>query len=231
MKYIVWHTARSGSNMLMSILHQTGVAGIRNFEECGYHVGYDRRPSVEFWQDNEIYFDKQITENGVIGCKAGFTYIDNLHKMTRNWNDIKLWVDQFDKHIVLTRLNKLAQSISAYFAGHTKQWHSDSPNTGIEPPQYNHCTIANGIARLAGEEERFFVYFEHMNIDYLHIYYEQLIDTPQAQLIRIMDYLGIRDEYQYLPSVITKQLHPLKTEYITRYKRDQAAIQIIKTVI
>jgi len=217
MRYVIWHCGRDGSNMLLSLLHQTGVAGISDYEKGGYHVGYEAMSLPEFKQRTTNYFKAQETPNGVQGCKAGFDYVDQIRKFVKNWAAIDYWIEGFDKHLVLSRYSKTRQAVSMLFAGHTKQWASYSPTTPYTPPTYDECAITSSIAELVGRETRRNTYLDMMHIRYKPIFYEDIVKYPEYILADIMDYLGIHEPYTFKGAHTEKQSDPLKEQYIERY--------------
>lgn len=219
MRYAIWHCGRDGSNMLMSMLHQTGIAGIADYESAGFHVGFENMTLHEFKRRALAYFRSQETANGVQGCKAGFDYIDQIRKYTRpqEWEAIDWWIEGFEKHIFLSRYDKIAQAVSSLFAGHTKQWHSNSPVRQYTPPPYDVTVISHTIAELKAREYRRDQYFALMGIPYQYFFYEDIAAEPQQKIADIFAYLQIQDAYTFKAAHIQKQIDPLKKQYIQRY--------------
>lgn len=218
--YIVWHVVRDGSNMLMSMLHQTGLAGVTNFERCGFHVGFQTMNEVDFKKRSLDYLEMQRTPNGISGCKAGFSYAQNIKKFTKNPNLVRWWIDQFDVHFLLRRRDMVAQSVSTFFAGHTKQWHSNSPVQNVKIPEYSFDEIAQIHANIEGQIYERNQYFRFIQLRCFMLEYEAIVENPSNYFKYILARLEIPwNKNAPLPQ-IEKQSDPVKDAYIARFKNE-----------
>lgn len=219
MRYVCWHVGREGSNMLMSMLAQTGVAGIANYERAGFHVGYKNQTIPQFKENTRAFFKMQETPNGVQGCKAGFTYVDNIRKFTKTWEAPYWWIKGFHLHFKLSRRDKVAQAVSAYFAGHTKRWTSES-TSDIPNPPYDYHAIAITLTNVIGEEARRDAYLTYLGIEPYRLWYEDICANPERSLTFIINRLNIPERYIFKQAIIQKQIEPLKREYINRFRAE-----------
>ena len=218
MNYILWHTPRTGSNFLCNLLHLTQVAGIKDYENCGFHIPqmYKENLSTEqFLTLSNLYLDRQRTTNGISGCKGGITYYDEIKKQVGN-DAAYEWFGLFDKHIFLMRRDLVGQAVSALFAGHTKRWTSKS-KTDIPDPAYHKGSIMNTMCEVAGQNARLLYMFGECGIEPKFVYYEDLLIDAPTMLKEIMHFLNIEDEYTFRPAEIEKQLNPKKLKYSQLY--------------
>ena len=221
--YIIWHANRSGSNLLSNLLHKTGVAGIVDYEQCGFHIPQmynDRLDQAQFKRLALEYHEMQRTTNGASGCKGGLPYVDLIKKHV-NIHAALDWATSFYANIHLIRRDKVAQAVSALFAGTTSLFTSQSPPNNRPLPKYNYNILSYTIAELRGDDARTKSFLNEQGIRYLTVYYEDLIADMPGNVTRIIKYLGINDQYKIHPPDLQRQSHPLKDEYIQKYHTER----------
>lgn len=217
MRYVVWHQGRDGSNMLMSILHQIPGAGLSDFEQCGFHVGWASYTEAEFITLCDQYFAHQSTPNGVAGCKAGFSYVDQIAKHSGSFRTAANWVKQFDLHIMLLRTDTAAQAVSTFIATKTKRWRYDSVSD--KPfPEFDFEEIAYIEANILGERTKREQFFKSLGIRFMYVIYETLVYDHAYSVKRILDVLNVSCDDIPLP-LIQRQLDERKTAYVIKYKQ------------
>lgn len=222
MRYIVWHVERSGSNMLMSLLSQTGYAGIADYRNCGYFIGYNPISESEYDKIECRYFENQRTPNGIEACKASLSYLEVIQEFV-SWRKAIDWFQSFDKHIVLKRRDVIAQAVSFLFAGMTKEYTSEI-QTGKPRPDYDYDRIAYIISEIEGRYCQLESFLELQKVKPLVIYYEDVVDKQLLTMHKILNFLDIRELYSPKDALIQKQVDSLKTEYIERFKRECKSI-------
>lgn len=223
MRYVIWHLPRTGSNMLMGLLSQTGSTGINDYLNCGFFVGTP--PPAEDWDQRvEEYFSQQRTPNGVEGTKLGFPYVAEIlteigpHRFSE-------FIRSFDRHFYLTRGDLVAQAVSYEWAGGTKQWNSWDVDNDIARrsgsyPEYSREAISRRITRFSNTLLEFESLFAEHGLHPIRFVYENLVNDSQSHIKSICRSVGILD----IPSVkpITRRLYvEEKQQFIARYRRGE----------
>ena len=221
MRYAIWHTPRSGSNLLCNLLHLTGVAGIADYENCGFCVGFgEELKNKNLVALADEYFDKQRTLNGVAGTKLSMEYIrDILPYVGRR--DVYKVLRRFDRHIFLTRRDKVAQAVSFIFAQDQNYFSTRSSPTG-ELSQYSDERITMTMGYLKALEEdnqtwlaRYTPYTPTVTYDDIASYTSRFLPMKN-----IFIHLGITWDKKYadLEPQIDKQVDNRKLDWVKKYK-------------
>lgn len=218
MRYVLWHVERSGSNMLMSLLSQTGLAGISDYPNCGYFIGFDKLSPEAYRKIESAYFAKQATPNGIAGCKAALSYLQDIERLA-SWELAIAWFQGFERHVILKRRDVYAQAVSFYFASATKEYTSDIQSQRPKPP-YDAPRIAYLVADIQGRYTRLESFLQLQGIAPFVLYYEDIVAQQQLEMQKLLDYLGIASPYQVQEASIQKQEDSLKTAYIERFMQE-----------
>lgn len=221
-QFIVWHTPRSGSNMLMNMLHQTGVAGVRDYINCGFFVGYadSWNTNTNFEKKCNEYLQSQKTKNGVIGCKSGMFYFQDFRKVIGDYKVDKL-LSTFTHHIWLQRHDKLRQSVSRVIASSTNIWSTLAVDNGTQEtknPTYSRTLIDKFLGKIDDENQAIEDYFASQGITPHVVYYEDICKSAPTELRKIIHFLGITDTYVFRQATIRKQIDLRKDDFIARYQ-------------
>lgn len=228
MKYLVWHTPRSGSTLLCDMLHQTKVAGICDFKRCGFPLGaQDKIEARDFAKKLEDYEASQTTENGVFGAKLSW---DGLAKLCQ-WvgvQPVQDWLNTIDLHIYLYRFDIVAQAVSLYIAN-KRRYFTTMRNPVNDTPIYNYNEIAFRVMLIKRDTTAIESYFVEHGITPTAISFETLTRNPNHLKLMTKGILvSLNQDPDCVDKIepqIKKQENPAKAEYIERYKREQAKIK------
>lgn len=219
MKYLIFHTERTGSNHLCNLLAQTGIAGIVDFWTCGFFVGLKGQMKNDFEAKLDAYEKAHTTANGVFGAKAGLQYFMEMRREVGT-ERVMDYLNTINRYVWLRRYDKVAQAVSGYFAGHTKRWHSDS-ETNRPDPEYSKNQVDWVLMGIAAEEARMQEFFNVRGITPLQVFYEDLIADPENTVYSILDFINVKLTHPVeLKPHFKKLNNPKKGEYIARYYED-----------
>jgi LPS sulfotransferase NodH len=206
----------------MNMLHQTGVAGVADYINCGFFIGYYWNWNKNHSFENRClqYLNKQKTPNGVIGCKGGMSYFDEYRTIVGDLKVDRL-LDSFTHHIWLQRQKKVEQAVSRIVAASTKIWSTIQIDKGIDEfsePVYSRKNIDDNIAKIADENKAIEDFFTDRNITPHIVYYEDIVKSAPSELSKIIQYLGITEPYVFKQATIRKQIDSRKDEFIRLYE-------------
>lgn len=224
MKYLIWASPRTGSNLLCNLLHRTGVAGIKDYVNCGFPLGSlgEIHPN-QFQAKLTEYELSQTTANGVFGCKLSWEGLLSLERMIGLRPIIK-WLSTVDRHIYLTREDVVAQAVSFYIAKN-RSYYSTLKTDGREhvedTPPYNFDAIALEYMRLRTYDVQIRTFLFNYNVPHFSVSYERLTYDAHAMhviLTDVLDYLGLPKHTDPITPQIRKQTNPAKKAYIQRFR-------------
>jgi trehalose 2-sulfotransferase len=207
-------TPRCGSWFLCGLLASTGVAG---------------RPHEWFWRDTrsalerawgvrsgeeyvELVLAAGTTPNGVFGAKVMWGMLPDLSPFP-------------DAQFVwLRRRDRIAQAVSFAKAVQTGHWHGWDPVPRTQPTYHFEeiDTLRSEIDELEAGWEG---WFEREGVEPLELAYEEVVATPQAETLRVLDFLSV----ELPPGVAVRPLtHPASKrttdEWPARYRRELAKL-------
>jgi len=220
--YMILHTPRTGSNLLADLLSSTGVAGINGVERAGFFVGWGgvalKNNGIEKVAE---YLQDSTTPNGVTGCKGDFIYLDRI-RGSLPYGAIEEIVGTFDKFILITRNDLVAQAVSYYVAGATGEFTS----LNVKPQSkrailYNKDRIAWLISRIVGDNARMNRWFYEQDIVPLRLTYEELVRDMFGTVSDVLDFLDLDMPSKWEPLPTLQQQHDQrKLKWVTRYKQE-----------
>jgi LPS sulfotransferase NodH len=221
MRYAILHTPRTGSNVLCDCLVQTNMAGMRDLMDAGFFIGYGAS-TPQAYQSGAVdaYFKRNETPNGIQGCKIGWDYIEHLNKCL-GWGEVDKILTSFDRFILLTRDDVVAQAVSRAFARLSKKWTSlDSPDDEVVDMEgkYNQDRISYFISQMAGHNKSIQVWLDLHRVNPLHMTYEDNSLDWQAAVETLLHFIGVHTNVPLISPKLQKQSHPLKTAWIQQYK-------------
>lgn len=206
----------------MNMLHQLGL-GIRDYENCGFFVGFDPRMTEDAWLTSmNKYFSNQRTVNGLAGTKLSHDYFNELGKLIK-WGTSSDLSNQFtntiDYHVLLARRDKSAQAVSLYIAHYTKAWSCYKPDVPIYDVPFNVGKIAHLEAFCAALHVQNKKFLDLLDKKYVTIYYEDLYTRPRKELSYMLARWGIVDSgISEIPEPqIFKQSTELNERLIEKY--------------
>ena len=211
------------------MLHQTGVAGIANYLQCGLPLGsIGTITPQEYPAKLKEYEDSQTTPNGVFACKLSW---EGLRLLANQVGVLPVyeWLDTIDHHIYLYRHDTVSQAVSMYIAGKRKFFSTLKIDKGepIEPtPDYSFEEIAFRRMWIERHRVEMETYFEDFSIEPIRIAYEAFTISDYA--IRettkmLINKLGLEcDTIDQIEPEIRKQVNPAKGLYTDRWLVDYA---------
>ncbi|MEL6403327.1 MAG: Stf0 family sulfotransferase [Chloroflexota bacterium] len=233
--YAILSSHRSGSTLLCNLLSQTGVAG-----KPGEYFSHWRGRSLDNFTltDYPAYIDYVVessrTPNSVFGMKmmAGDDGFSGILQRLETVPDYKALSDPEKirtffpniKFIYLTRRNKVAQAVSWWKAAQSDHYHT---SVGEDTPDFEMKYDADAITHLfqeaVMEECAHQAFLTKMNAIPLTIVYEDYIQDMPATIARIIDFLGIEDDYTFHPPQIKQMADDITAEWIERYRKELQA--------
>ncbi len=192
--FVICSTPRTGSTLLCEILRENGIGVPMEYFHKRNHLAalYDRYvpdpDTKEF--DLEYYIELlktyRTSANGYFGFKV-------------HWGQLK-WLKrdcaldkQFPglKFIYLTRKDNVAQAVSVSKAAYSKQWYSyqDAP----ESLTYDEKHIAFCLKTIRKSNARWQEWFEELELNPIHLTFEDLLSDPQYEMERVAQHLKIEN--------------------------------------
>lgn len=226
MKVAIFHSPRTGSNLLCNLLHQTGVAGVADYLNCGLPLGSIGTINLaEFPDKMQTYEASQTTPNGVFACKLSWEGLIALSNQI-GIEAVYQWLDTIDHHIYLYRHDTVAQAVSMFIAG-KRRYFSTLKTDGIFPtPEYSYQEIAYRRMMIETHRAQMETYFEDFCIEPIRLAYEAFSYNEASMhdgVKMILKRLGLEyDKIGTLKPQIQKQVNPAKEAYKDRFLCDWA---------
>ena len=229
MKILTWHSPRTGSNLLMNMLHQTGIIGVANYEQCGFPLGSIGTIKPHKFQDKlQEYEASQTTDNGVFNCKLSWEGLIHLINQV-GLAPVYAWLETIDKHVYLYRHDTIGQAVSMFIAGKRAYFSTlklDKGETILPTPDYSYEEIAYRRMIIERHRAEMETYFEDFCIEPLRISYEAMTITEssiQETVKLVLSYCGLEcDKIEQIRPEIRKQVNPAKEQYKDRFLIDWA---------
>lgn len=219
LNYIICAAPRTGSWMLCSLLHQTGIAG--NPRECfGQTITEELRINAHVIPVDDVHdfmacvLETGTTPNGVFGLKLMAAQTRMLVRRASEHAGIA-----FDscgaairheypntRYIHLTRENKVAQAISFYRACLDQAWVVRRPTSEPlhTPVPYNHFGIQRCYQELLMNEAYWAGYFNAHAITPLRLVFEDIVADYARETRRVLAYLGLPSDVPIVPAKTRK---------------------------
>ena len=247
MRYLICSVPRSGSVLLGRLLRDTGLVGnpaewlslstarqesseiksfLERFNVDSYKIdNLDIGDSgIEVFDtanelDNYLSYIEQVSStNNVFGMKCHFNH---FYYLNRPWQDdakVESFIKSFDKFILTTRKDKIAQAVSLYKAMNTGEWMLEPGQSPTEFTSYDYADINKVLCDLAVHETGWKLLLQRCNVSYLEVVYEDFIADKQSGLARVFDYLGIEYTGNLPEDPIIKQSST--DEYVSKFIED-----------
>ncbi|BBH23282.1 hypothetical protein Back11_46270 [Paenibacillus baekrokdamisoli] len=226
--YTIWFSQRTGSTLLNKALASTGVAG----DPCEWlHFQY-QDPATLKLEDLEQLWRLGTTPNGVFGLKINFEqrWIDAFRAMfelPQDTSRAEVWSTAFpncNKHIYMTRRNKVRLAVSWWRAIVSGEWHR---NYGEKPQEHdiadkynydaiNHLIIESTMCEAAIED-----FFSESGIVPLTIVYEDFILDYEGTVMRVLEFLNIPlESIKISPPSYDKLADDVSELWVQRFRED-----------
>lgn len=198
LRYLVMSQPRTGSSLICSALRKAGNAG-RPTEFLHKRLTQllpQPLTSNILWSYYNDILARETSSNGVFGMKLHFGQFKDLF-MRQNvvTNDGIAFLKSFDKTILVSREDKIAQAISLMLAKKHERWNSSKPtDAGSQNLKFQPSDapiILRYLMNVMADHAAWVQLSEGLNLRPLEITYEQISVFPQAELNRIFDHLGL----------------------------------------
>lgn len=227
--YTIWFSQRTGSTLLSEALSSTGLAG----NPAEWLLFND--PKTMTVDKMEQMWREGTSSNGVFGLKTSMnsewiTAFRNIFQLPDTATKASVWRAAFpncDKHIYMTRRNKVRLAVSWWRAIVSGEWHrqhGQKPQEHDIADQYNfdainHLFIESSLREAAMED-----FFTEEGIVPLTIVYEDFILDYEATVLRVLDFLNIQSEsVEVAPPAFDKLADDVAEQWVQRYRQERQA--------
>lgn len=199
-RYAILSVPRSGSTLLARGMEATGQLGVpleyfnQNARDAWHYLnaGYDEN-LAEYLSEIE---KRRTTDNGWFGLKVHYRHFENLYGDMAFEEAVK-FVEKQDYCILITREDKIAQSVSYFRARVTGLWSSEHeeffesepmPKNVFDPQKILHCLdeISNG-------EQQWRRVLEKTQKNFLEIVYEDLIHQYFEEMQKVIKFFELKE--------------------------------------
>ncbi|WP_413167431.1 Stf0 family sulfotransferase [Capilliphycus salinus ALCB114379] len=234
--YVICTTARSGSNLLCDLLASSKMMG--NPKEV-LNVDSMLRPYCEknglFEQNSQVsmttYLDHIVnslsSKNNVFGMKALFDQLEPFLRLEA----VKELL-QTSKFIWLVRRDLVAQAVSMYIARVTNEWTSMNEKQNQEKEnksrrddvQYDRDKINHFMEYLTQQNLKLLDFFAINQIDYLQVYYEDILVNPNQICQEICKFCDVEVEHEFSidSASFKKQGNELNEKLATKFRQESS---------
>ena len=196
--YLILSQPRTGSTMVSSALEATGMGGVPVEYFNPEHLKALPRP-LTISSLNNYYRDvvsRRTTSNGVFGMKLHHDQFSPLFVNDGNISPAGVkFLKSFDRIILTSRRDKVAQAISQLVALRTRHWNSwDKADQGKQNYAFNRNDVPEILAHLhdAFSGETFWEQVcSQLDLRPLKVIYEDMCRDPQTELAKVLVHLGL----------------------------------------
>lgn len=225
--YTIWFTQRTGSTLLCEALRSTGVAG----RPGEWLHGADYKALT---RDNVSSMLRDgTTENGLFGIKINYeselmAHFRQLYDVPEQATRAEVWSAAFpncNKHIYMTRRNKVRLAVSWWRAIVSGEWHrkhGEKPQEHQIADQYNFEAINHLIAEADLREASLEDFFTEASIAPLTIVYEDFILNYEHTVKHILEYLDVPTEgISIAPPYFDRLADEVAEQWVQRYRQEK----------
>ncbi len=241
--YLLCASPRSGSTLTCDLLAATGVAGAPNsFFRAASMADFCAEWNAPQTTITTFDLDYLATAHrhgtagtGCFGMRSMWgnmaDMLDRLHQLFPDAaTDVDVLTRAFGPlHFIhLTRRDKLAGAVSLAMAAKTGLWHRNADGTERErlapagAPVYDAALIARELAELVNEAKEWDRWFDAQNITPLRLTYEDVAADPQAELARMLSFLGKDPALARFVKPATQRLATtLNEDWAARFRKER----------
>lgn len=225
--YMICSTGRSGSTLLCSLLTNTGVMGVPheyfNLKRHGssmikrYTGKVGELPIDKYF---DLIIQHRTTPNGVFSIKA---HINQALPYLRN-GFIGGYFGPM-KNVLIRRKDVLGQAISLVIADQTGKWTSHEEQA--KEPVYSYEQIEKAV-RVSTHYDGLWDHFFQLNkIEPCLVYYETLLERPQEEIQRVIDFVGVdaKVEVKLQDAGLKREATNVNREWRERFEEDSKKAQ------
>lgn len=216
--YLITASPRCGSQLLASLLANTGLAGFPDEIFNPWHMG----DATNFFPADLVYdsehvrglVTKHTTPNGVFGSKAHFFQVTNFVGLDR----LEGLYPTPLKYIALSRRVTERQAVSLARAEQTNAFNSEMEST--REPHYNFFQILQCAREIRVQTKGWEMYFMQREISPCRVVYEDLVADQKGTIRRVLEYLNIQvpDDFACPETHLEKQADELSEEWVEKFK-------------
>ena len=240
--YVICTTPRSGSNLLCGLLTSSKILGkpneVLNVDSvlrpfCEKHNLFEDNFQISMNNYLNCAREKRHSKNNVFGVKILFDQLEPL----LDSKEVRQLL-QTSKLIWLVRKDVVAQAVSMYIAKATDEWDSidEQRNKGNESKsrrdkvQYDGKKINNYLDYLVKQNLQWLKLFSVNQIEYLQVYYEDLLLSPQQVCQDICKFCGVETHHEFsIDSVrFKKQGNELNERFANTFRQESSLNLSIK---
>jgi LPS sulfotransferase NodH len=197
--YLILSQPRTGSTMITSALQTSGHAGVP--VEYFNHEHLRRLPKPLTLASVHAYYSDVVSRrtsgNGVFGMKL---HHDQFKPLFSKDNSVTVagskFLKSFDRIILTSRRDKLAQAISQLTAYRSGNWNtSDRSLAGRQNYEFSKADvpiILTYLQEVVSGEMFWEKICAHLDLHPLRIIYEDLSRSPESELARVFEYLELQ---------------------------------------
>jgi trehalose 2-sulfotransferase len=229
--YIIATTPRTGGHLLCDLLSSTAV--------CGRPTEYVLLEAEHIWrniggcQSRQEYLNYYLrngwSDNGVFGAKLTWgqfcQFTADLARTSELDNQSRASVVEQAfggcRYIFLGRRDQVRQAISYSRALQTGRWNSRTVSMTNAPAEeiYDVNAIDQLVRAIRQFESLWLSYLHGTGVNYLQVFYEDLVHEPRIWIARIMAFLGVDHAWAGgCRSELQRQSDGLTEEWVTRYR-------------
>jgi LPS sulfotransferase NodH len=242
--YTIWFSQRTGSTLLNYALNSTGVAGQPNEWLNG------RDPQTITKADIARMLAGGTTDNGVFGLKTSLKrdWIDafrHLYSLPETATQAEVWQAAFphcNKHIYMTRRNKVRLAVSWWRAIASGEWHrqhggkpGDRPADKLQESdmvdmhdqadnladKYNFDAIRHLYMESSMREAALEQFFTEAGIVPLTIVYEDFILDYEGTVRKVLDFLNIPStDVPIAPPSLDRLADDVSEDWVQRFREE-----------
>jgi len=236
--YILCSTPRTGSTLLCSLLRNTNRAGVpesyfRSQDvEARAHRWHIRQSngSINFHDYLNCVLEKGRTPNGVFAVRIMWETMNellaNLRGAGLSGSDLTVLKNSLGplQFVHLQRRDVVAQAVSRLRAEQTNIWHITSKASPESKKPNNVFYDREALQRFVGESDAHNLswnqWFESNGVNPLRIAYEDLDQNNQAELQRVLEFIG--EQPSEIPAVArnVRMADALSREWAERYRSE-----------
>lgn len=218
-KILILSTPRTGSNLLCECLSQTGLIG----HVDGFMVGFGEGIKHDYAKTVHMFYQGHCGEDGSFATKIMWDYIDHMADLVTYKTVYEVFFSQFSHVVWVYRDDIIAQAVSWYMAINSGKW--TSLNEQKRPyPDYHFDYIAWFVAKIKSYNERTQYFVQSSGLEYrARISYESIASDTEGALRAILN----TDKSFSLKPTLKRQEHPLKAEFIGRFKEDIQCLPVL----
>ncbi|WP_053375279.1 Stf0 family sulfotransferase [Paenibacillus sp. FJAT-27812] len=225
--YTTWFSQRTGSTLLNDALSSTGVAG----NPCEWM--HARDPHTISKEEVEAMWKGGTTSNGVFGVKTSLNreWINGFRKLfelPETATQAEVWRAAFpncNKHIWMTRRNKVRLAVSWWRAIVSGEWHrkhGEKPQEHDIEDKYNFDAINHLYIECSMREAAMEQFFSEEKIVPLTIVYEDFILDYEGTVLNVLAYLNISSENVIIaPPSLDRLADAAAEQWVQRFREER----------